>query len=97
MKEFDDTKYTGDPKFNYDNQEGQEGLMETFGEHGKRVLEANEINPKRVWTIKDAESFDGQIIVAGYHYVNRFMYFISNEEWTDENEEYCWWESEGEE
>jgi hypothetical protein len=90
MVEFDETNYTGNSDFNYDNEEGQDGMMETYSPHVDRVQEQYKKNPKTVWTIMDAESFDGQIIVAGYHHVNRFMYFISNEEWSDENEEYIW-------
>lgn len=88
-----DAKYHGDPAFNWDRQPGQEGHMETYSPHVDRVWEAR-IN--HVWTVMDSDSFDGQIIVAGRHHVNRVMYFISLEPWEDEDEEYVWWKSEGE-
>ena len=39
----------------------------------------------------DADEFCGQIILAGMHRVNRFAYFITEEEWKDENEQYIWY------
>ena len=93
-------KYSGDPKYNYDNQEGQEGMMETFSPHIDRVLKlANSKNPKdfrRVWTVIDGDETDDMYIVAGYHWVNRCYHFITNEYWESEDEEYIWHVSEGE-
>lgn len=89
---FDD-KYTGDIQYNYDNQEGQDGIMETFSPHIEIVLElANSKDPKnykRVWTIIESDSED-LIIIAGYHLVDRVMYFISNEMWESNEESYSW-------
>jgi len=86
--DFDD-KYTGNPEFKSDTGcSDMDGVMETYGEDLERVIAHNETNPKKVWTILD---IDGDlVIVAGYHYVDRFLYFISNEEWEDEMEEYPW-------
>ena len=97
-KEADfDKKYTGDRTYNYDQQEGQDGFMETFSPHIERVLElANSGDPrkhKRVWTVIDGDD-DKLFIVAGYHLVNRVMYFISNEQWEKEDEEYIWFDPE---
>ena len=96
-----ESKYSGDPNYNYDNEEGQEGFMETFQPHIGRVLElANSDDPKdykRVWTVIDGDQTNDMFIVAGYHLVNRVHYFISNEQWTDEDEEYIWFVDESEE
>ena len=89
VKSFDDTEYTGDPNFNWDDQDGQEGQMETYSPHYEEVQAQLEKHPKTVWTVIDGE--DGRCwIVAGFHYVNRFMYFVSNEEWECSNERYLW-------
>jgi hypothetical protein len=92
--EFDE-KYTGNPNFNSDGEEGQEGYMETFSPHIERVLEQNKTNPRTVWTIIEGDGWDDDEddntwIVAGYHLVNRLKYFISNEEWESEDEQYQW-------
>lgn len=79
------SKYTGNPKFHYNDTPG---LAETFDQYLYDVQRHNESHPKTVWTILDV---DGELIIAaGYHYVNRFQYFISNEEWESEDEEYNW-------
>lgn len=92
-----DKKYTGDVEYNWDDQEGQEGQMETYFPHIGRVLDlANSKDPKdyrRVWTVVDGSDSDDLFIVAGYHLVNRVMYFISNEMWGEEDECYYWFES----
>jgi hypothetical protein len=43
-------------------------------------------------TIQIDLNIGGQVIwiVAGMHHVNRLKYFVSNEEWKDENEQYPW-------
>lgn len=84
-----DRKYTGNPAFRSDTGcSDMDGVMETYGEDLVKVVEQNEKNPKTVWTIVDC---DGElVIVAGYHWVNRFLYFVSNEEWENANEEYPW-------
>jgi len=85
LPEFPTYKYTGNPKF---NREGEPGVAETYGDDLYDVQKHNESHPKTVWTILDV---DGELIIAaGYHYVNRLQYFISNEEWESENEEYGW-------
>ena len=97
MKEFDDTKYTGDPAYNWQGEPGQEGIMETYAPFGRRVSLLHARSPRKIWTIMDAESFDGQIIVPGWRFVNRSAYFVSNEEWDSKDEEYVWFESNSEE
>ena len=92
---FDDTNYTGDPSFfSPTGCSDSDGVMETYNDPSEgvndleRVIAHNETNPKKVWTIVEGD--EGMYIIAGFHYVNRNLYFISNEEWTDENEEYEW-------
>ncbi|MGO3344012.1 MAG: hypothetical protein ACTIM4_01685 [Marinomonas sp.] len=85
------TRYTGNPDFNYDDEEGEEGFMEIFSPHIERVVELNKVDPTKVWTVSDSEFDDGLIIIsAGMHFVNRVHYFISNESWTDPEEVYIW-------
>lgn len=41
---------------------------------------------ERVWTIIDEG--DELYIIAGFHYVNRFGYLVTDEKWNDQNETY---------
>lgn len=85
-----DNSYSGNEDFNWQGEDGCEGMMETFSPHIERVLEVSKSAPKTVWTIMDSEDDDIMVICAGYHHVGRVSYFISNEEWKEENEEYLW-------
>lgn len=78
-------KYT--PVLNYlDKNAGYNGTMfETFGEELRKVLNYDK---SHVWTIIDGDGSD-MWIVPGYHIVNRFGYFITEQEWKDEEQEYC--------
>jgi hypothetical protein len=93
--DFFDTNYTGDPNFRSNTGcSYEDGVLETYDDEADgiddltRVMAHNQTHPRNVWTIVDTDN--GLRIIAGCHYVNRFLYFISNEEWTDENEEYEW-------
>lgn len=58
-------------------------MYETFGEE----LDYVKAQPnKRIWTIIDEE--DELFFIAGYHFVNRLGYLITDEEWSDEHETY---------
>lgn len=46
-------------------------------------------DPKFIWTEVDGDS--GTYIVAGYHYVNRIQYYITNRPWEDEYTEVPTW------
>ena len=60
-------------------------MFETYGEELEFVQKTKETKPKTIWTILDC---NGKLYVgAGYHYVNRFGYLITEEEWTDEEQE----------
>jgi hypothetical protein len=63
--------------------------FETYGEEYEAVKQANEINPKTVWTEVDGE--EGSYIVAGWHYVNRIHYYITENPWEDEWTEVPTW------
>jgi hypothetical protein len=66
----------------YDNT-----LYETYGDEYEAIKIADVVNPRKVWTLIDNnEGWTG--IVAGWHYVNRMGYFLTEEEWEDDQEEY---------
>lgn len=91
MKRFDDTAFSeGDPSFNWDNEEGQDGMMETFGDHWIRVRQQCEKKPLSVWSIVEKE--DGLYITPEYsESPDVFLYFISLKERNQgDQEEYIW-------
>lgn len=53
--------------------------FETYGEEVEFVQKADN---KHIWTEVDGDS--GTYIVAGYHYVNRIQYYITENPWDDE-------------
>lgn len=63
-------------------------LYETYGKEVAHIINlAN--HPKtrnKVWTIVDAED-DTQVILAGFHLVNRFGYFVTEKPWITGSEE----------
>lgn len=63
-------------------------MFETYGEQYEHVADIkNNHNPKTIWTIVDGN--DGWYgIVAGYHYINRIGYLITEQEWITGNEQY---------
>lgn len=66
----------------YDNK-----WFETYGEEYGVIQKAAETKPGTVWTVIDNN--DGWFgIVAGWHYINRMGYFLTEEEYEDINEEY---------
>lgn len=77
-------------KNNIDNNASFDGYMfETFGKELEAVRSAWLLNPLKVWTITDSEDFDhGVVVSAGYHWVNRLGYFIT--EVPAENEDLQW-------
>ena len=60
--------------------------FETYGEEVEFVQKADN---KYIWTEVDGDS--GTYIVAGYHFVNRFQYFITEKPWEDELTEVPTW------
>ncbi len=63
--------------------------FETYGEEYEAVKQAHEINPNTIWTEVDGDS--GTYIVAGWHFVNRIHYYITENPWDDEYTEVPTW------
>lgn len=59
---------------------------ETYGEE-MEYIRLQDVN--HIWTEVDGDS--GTYIVAGYHYVNRIQYYITNRPWEDEYTEVPTW------
>jgi hypothetical protein len=60
--------------------------FETYGEEQELVRTTD---PKFIWTEVDGEG--GTYITAGYHYVNRIQYYITENPWEDEWTEVPTW------
>ena len=60
--------------------------FETYGEEVEFVQKADN---KHIWTEVDGDS--GTYIVAGYHWVNRIHYYITENPWEDEWTEVPTW------
>jgi hypothetical protein len=60
--------------------------FETYGEEVEFVQKADN---KYIWTEVDGDS--GTYIVAGYHWVNRIQYYITENPWEDEYTEIPTW------
>ncbi len=60
--------------------------FETYGEEQEFV---RNYDPKFIWTEVDGDS--GTYLVAGYHYVNRIQYYITENPWEDEWTEVPTW------
>ena len=57
-------------------------MYETYGEEEAYIREMAKKEPKRVWTVLDV---DGELIIAaGFHFVNRMGYIITEKEWENE-------------
>jgi hypothetical protein len=65
------------PQTNHFN--GQGNLYETYGEEVEYV---QSMHPNFVWTLVSGEGCD--LIVAGYAYVNRLGYYITENPWNDD-------------
>jgi hypothetical protein len=63
--------------------------FETYGEEVEFVKAQHAINPKTIWTEVDGDS--GTYIVAGWHFVNRINYYITENAWDDEYTEIPTW------
>ena len=62
-------------------------LFETYGEERDFVNEAiiDPIKNKHLWTIIEGDCDDKLYYVSGYHIVNRFGFFFTEEEVTEEH------------
>lgn len=74
-------KYTLDVKIKSEHFE-LAGMLETYGNDLEQVIKL--LPEKRVWTLI-AEG-DDEFLLAGYHYVNRIAYVITNEEYDNTQE-----------
>ena len=58
------------------------GELITFETYGEDMEFVRNTDPKFIWTEVDGDS--GTYILAGYHYVNRIQYYITEIPWDDE-------------
>jgi hypothetical protein len=65
---------------------GEDIHFETYGEEYEFVKAQD---PKTIWTEVDGDS--GTYIVAGWHFVNRIHYYITENPWEDEYTEVPTW------
>jgi hypothetical protein len=82
MKEYQGWQEWADkfkPKSNHFNNYENDYLYETYGEEVDFV---RNYDPKYVWTYVDGDMCS--LIVAGYSYVNRIGYYITEIPWEDE-------------
>lgn len=65
---------------------GWGGIMyETYGDEYDYVREIAQKHPKRVWTLVDGDNGE-LVIIAGWHYVNRMNYVITEKPWNTGDE-----------
>jgi hypothetical protein len=69
------------PIKNHFRNDPDEQMFETYGEEVDFV---SNYDNKYVWTYLQGDMSD--LIVAGYHYVNRLGYYISSVPWEDEDD-----------
>ena len=67
------------PIHNHFSNDPDQDMFETYGEEVEFVTKADN---KHVWTWIQGDMSD--LIVAGYHYVNRLGYYITEVPWDDE-------------
>ena len=83
--DFDD-KYTGNTELKsecFDN----DGRFETYGKDLKTVEKhMKKHGEEHIWTFVEGDK--GVYMVAGFRFVNRIYYFISEEKWESRDEEY---------
>ena len=67
------------PKSNHFNNYENDYLYETYGEEVEYI---QSMHPNFVWTLVSGDMCD--LIVAGYAYVNRLGYYITENPWSDD-------------
>ena len=67
------------PIHNHFSNDPDQDMFETYGEEVEFV---SKYDPKYVWTYLQGDMSD--LICAGYHYVNRLGYYITEVPWDDE-------------
>jgi hypothetical protein len=89
---FDET-YTVDDSIKSKFFDGDQGMLETFGDDLRLALDINKETPLRVWTAVDGD--DGELLlVNGLHTINRVYYLVTKENAKDNNEAYLILEAE---
>lgn len=71
------------PQYNHINGSRDE-YNHSFETYGAELDYVREQDSNRIWTRVQADFSD--IIVAGYHYVNRLEYYVTEVPWTNEDE-----------
>jgi hypothetical protein len=66
---------------------GPEYLIDPYDAEYQLVKEAE---PNQVWTVCQGDYSDKLYIFAGWHFVNRFAYVVTEVPWTDEYDQYLW-------
>lgn len=69
------------PIKNHFSKDPDELMFETYGEEVDYV---KSVEPNRIWTYLDGDLCS--IISAGWHYVNRLGYYITEVPWTNEDD-----------
>jgi hypothetical protein len=69
------------PIKNHFSKDPDETMFETYGEEVEFVTKADN---KYIWTWIQGDMSD--LVVAGYHYVNRLGYYISSIPWENEDD-----------
>lgn len=79
---WDEFVPTGEPEANSGPCIGETPRMfETYGRDLEAVRAQHQKDPTKVWTLLDC---DGDLYIgAGFHYVNRIGYFITEKSWED--------------
>ena len=81
----------------FNEEDGNIGMLETFGNDVLKAINLNKEN--LIWTVLDhgpneLSDQDGSpnIVIPGYHLVNRLCYVVTKEPWTkeDKNKNYIW-------
>ena len=72
--EYQPVDNTGDEYASWNGQ-----MFETYGDDHNTVLAVATREPRRVWTLVDTDN--GQVIMNGYHQVNRIGYIVTEREW----------------
>lgn len=67
---------------NDENQSWNGCMYETYGQEDEYITQMAEKEPNKVWTIL-SDDYGDLVVVNGWHYVNRFGYFITEKPWKD--------------
>lgn len=65
------------------NMDDEQRMFETYGKDLDTIYKAYEEKPEHVWTLVECEG--KMYISAGYHWVNRMGYYLTEKPWTAKN------------